>query len=411
MATASASISAIPVIPVEKVFSLIEKIKEERRVSAGVSTDGEFSLYFLSLIVGSYVCKVDIDNPSMENPRNHEYCQFADNLLRDPGLQLSPSILEYLAKRDIKKLNIIHHMFLIDPEYSRKEHAIPYGLVSKNPSLEAIPIIATKGRIVNYDLYPFEYNSFLEPYIIPQDVSEELVMKIIQKFQFQEKGKFQNTLINIMDCTSNTLRKLWMHNTAPNVFLAMPDCLLNDKHPGYKPICTVDETCGLRWMSWHLDKDLVSVAKYISPHTYEFLIHNYKRMVMERYFIPISKILKRMRVSMKYTFNGKTLVFANMCFPQFRDLWFSGREEFANLFLSYMDRYFIWNYYQFIDILLVDNIDNVERSMQKILLEYVKQHITQLKLFFPDDHMLVFEPDELKMQQFLDAYLPLNNVH
>jgi len=396
---------AIPHISIDELAHLIidnlQSMKE-------LAIRDELSIYVVSIIVGSFVHKGDF----AESRRNHECPAFVKNLLETPGLQLSPALLEHVRQHNIGTININQYMFLIDPMYSQEQHAVPHGLVSVYPSVLYNPIIAANGVITNDEMH-IKYNSFIAPYIIPHNIDERGVNNIIAKFQTLGCGSL---LINLMDCTSNTLRRLWMQNTAPNVYLAMPDCLAKDDTPMYMPVITY-ATTGLRWINWALDNEFALVYQLISPHTYKCLTHNYKRQALETYLIPISKILSRMRVSLECTLDdGTCIIFNRMSFQEFRDLWIH-RASFAPLFISFMDEYYKWNYYKFIEILLdtqSDNKESREPSMQKILLGYLKEHLKQLKAFFPTDPIpeyYAYVEDDRRMQLLINDYLHENGIH
>ena len=410
---------AIPHIPIGELPQHVESIIDNLQAIKQLAIPDELSIYVVSIIIGSFVNRVDF----AESPRNHECPTFVKNLLQNPGNQLSPAFLEEYTRQmqnALHTLNINQYMFLIDPMYSQEQYTVPLGLASVYPSVLYNPIIATNGIITNDGLLPapIKYNSSLEPYIIPCDIDECEVGNIIAKFQTLGAGSI---LINLMDCTSNTLRRLWMQNTAPNVYLAMPDCLAKDNTPMYMPVITyaTDAVPGCRWINWTLDKEFTLVYKLISPHTYEFLIHNYKRQVLETYFIPISKILSRMRVTLEYKLgdgalgDDKSIVFSRMSFQEFRDLWIH-HASFAPLFISFMDGYYKWNYNKFIEILLETHSASDEPSMQKILLGYLKEHLKQLKTFFPTDPIPAyyeFLENDRNMQSLITDYLHENGIH
>ena len=405
---------AIPRIHISGLSTQVQLIIDNLHAMKQLSIPNELSINIVSIIVGSFVSKVDFDNPSPQYsyPRNHECSAFVSNLLQNPGCQISPALLENVRQNKIDTININQYMFLIDPMYSREEYSIPYGLASVYPSVMHNPIISTNGFIIHDDLLPapIKYNSLLEPYIIPQDINEREVNSIITQFQTVD---CDSLLINVMDCTSNTLRRMWMQNTSPNVYLAMPDCLARDNTPMYMPVITYSST-GCRWINWALDKEFTSLFQIISPHTYDFLIHNYKRIVLETYLTPISKILGRLRVTLEYKFDDtKFIVFSKMSFQEFKHLWIREPAKFAPLFISFMDEYYKWNYFKFIEILLAAHSDSEELSMQKILLGYLKEHLQQLRAFFPSDPIPEYneDDDDKRIQSFITTYLNENGIH
>jgi hypothetical protein len=408
---------AIPSISISKLFHTMELIIDNLQAMKHLPIANALSINVVSIIVGSFVNKADFDNPSPKYIRNHECPAFVQNLLQNPGAQISPALIEYIREHKIDTININQYMFLIDPMYSQETYEFPHGLAFVCPSVLYNPIISTNGITIHNEA-PTEhikYNSFLEPYIIPHNINEQEIDYIISTFQTL---KSTSLLINIMDCSSNTLRRLWMQNTDANVYLAMPDCLATDNIPMYMPIITYDATSSsIRWINWTLDRDFVSLYQIISPHTYNFLIHNYKRLVLETYFIPICKILPRLRVNLNYKFNGNDIVFSTMTFQEFRDLWFIDnvnaveKRAFAQLFISFMDMYYQWNYYKFIDILLSTHYDNKETCMQKILLSYLEEHLKQLKEFFPLDPIPVYVENDRIMQSLINDYLIENDIH
>jgi hypothetical protein len=431
LATASAGLNcAIPIIPLQGelggesgILDKVDKIIDHLQTMVQLNIPTEFSTNIVSIIVGSYMGKMEIENPMPRYPRNHECPALVCNLLENPGAQFSPSFLEHILQQRINTININQYMFLIDPMYSHPEYEFPHGLAHKFPSIMYNPIIGTSGSISHDNLLPppIKYNSHLEPFIIPANIDEAMVDTIIAKLQSTREGGC--ILINVMDCTSNTLRRMWMQNDTTNVYLAMPDCLTRDDTLMYMPIITyqipdIDASVwsGYRWLNWNLDKDLASVYEAISPHSYQFLIHNYKRIVLEIYFMPICKILGRMRVSLEYNVGkDKRIKFDVMSFQEFRDLWIHEHARFADLFISYMDEFYKWNYYKFIDILLADNQDNSDYSsmpMQTILIRYLEKHLAQLKAFFPTESIPDYtKDDKLQLQSAINQYLNLHELY
>ena len=415
---------AIPRVSISELPHCVDLIVDNLQAMKQLSIPNALSINVVSIIVGSFVNMLDFDKGVLDSsspqdpyhpPRNHECSAFVRNLLQHPGSQIAPAFLEHLRQNNMDTININQYMFLIDPVYFQEQNTIPNGLASVFPSILHNPIISTDGFIVHDELLPapIRYNSFLEPYIIPHDIDEICVDNIIGQFQTLGSGSL---LINLMDCTSNTLRRLWAQNTAPNVYLAMPDCLAKDNTPMYMPVITyataaIDAIIGCRWINWTLDKDFTSLFQFISPHTYEFLIHNYKRMVIETYFIPICKILCRMRVSLEYELDDiKTIVFSKMSFQEFKYLWIHKREKFAPLFMSFMDPYYKWNYYKFIEILIASHSDSKEPSMQNILLRYLGEHFQQLKAFFPSEDIPIYVSDS-NISSLITSYLRENGPY
>lgn len=409
---------AISRFPLADFSSRVEVIIDNLKSIKQLSIPHELSINVISIIVGSFVGYANLHNSDNKYQRNHECPTFVNNLLQTPASQLSPSVLEHIEHNNVETININQYLYLIDPMYSREEHEIPYGLASVYSSVLKNPIISTSGIIKHDQLLSknIKYNSFLEPYIIPDNIDELQIESIIEKIQnARDRDRDNYLLINIMDCTSNVLRKLWIQNTEPNVYLAMPDCLAIDNLPMYKPVITFSDShewTGCRWINWNRDKDMMTLYKAFSPHTYEFLIHNYKRMVLETYFIPICKILGRMRISLEYKINAdRSIIFSQMTFPEFKYLWTQERALFVPLFISFMDSYYKWNYYKFIDILINENIFNEELSMQRILLSYLETHLAQLKIFFPDEPIPAFINDEQHLQSDIYNYMHYNGIH
>lgn len=417
--------SGIPRISKIELSAKVESIIDNLKTMKQLNILDELHINVISIIVGSFVGKTDFDNPSPQYPvpRNHECPAFVKNLLQNPHTQISPAFLEHMRQQKKTTLNINQYIFLFDPMYSHKDNEIPYGLEAVFPSVIHNPIIAMDGFIRDDELLPtpIKYNSFLEPHIVPHSVDEPFINGIIEHFQSLGNG---SVLINVMDCTSNTLRKLWAQNSAPNVYLAIPDCLAQDNLPMYMPVITYssanhthssdsgEQTNDYRWINWTLDGDMSSIYQLISPHTYTFLIHNYKRLVLETYFIPICKILSLMRITLEYRIDDtKTIVFSKMSFQDFKNYWINELDNFRSLFISFMDRYYEWNFYKFFDILLENNYFSRESSMQKIFLGYIETHLKQLQTFFPTESIPKFIDDDRQMQLLISTYLNENGIH
>jgi hypothetical protein len=119
-----------------------------------------------------------------------------------------------------------------------------------------------------------------------------------------------------------------------------------------------------------------------------------------------------MRVTLEYKFDDtKFIVFSKMSFQEFKHLWINERAKFAPLFISFMDEYFKWNYYKFIEILLTEHSDSEEPSMQKILLSYLEEHLQQLRAFFPSEPIPEYVDNDRLIQSSITDYFIANGIH
>ena len=153
----------------------------------------------------------------------------------------------------------------------------------------------------------------------PIDITEEDIIKLVTILQSKNKEKsrantitvMNNILINIIDCTSRVLLKLYAYYSVHDtVFITRPDCLKLDTSPLYKPVITIrtisndtsllSDQVTVRWVNYNDDKKLildleqVSDICYNSKITYTFLVEIYKNNIAFETLISIFKLWSRL---------------------------------------------------------------------------------------------------------------------
>jgi hypothetical protein len=362
------------------------------------------SLDIWHIIVGSFMHSVDYNDPEKIHPRNHECPQLVQNLMQNPSLQLSPAIIDALIHKGCKNINIHQHLVLIDIMYSQEDKTSIIGLTTTYPTFLTEEILTVQGIIQIYDNDHdhdcINYTSVLEPVIIPCDVTEMQVKEFIEDIDsFRARRQVNHfKLINIMDCTSHTMRHTWANNNRLNVYQAMPDCFANDANIAYLPIISGSnksedgDTLKVHWCNWDIEKDNLPIYRDISPNTYTFITNLYRRRFAEIYLVGWFKISSRIRVKLDYKLsNGTVFQFNTLTLDDFVALW--TMPEFQLMVMNYMDSLFEYNVLRFIELLL-DTKNLYELSyladcnLQKALDAFIMPKIQELQEYFPEDPRL-----------------------
>ena len=431
--------TAIPQVP---FLSVIEKIPELLNKDELNSVPNSFTLNIFHIIIGSKVGKWDFENASLN--RNHEAPAVIINLHNTPIKQLTPSIIEMLARSNYKKLIIQQFAFLIDPEYVLNPTL--NGLVSVYPLFNTMSFIVENGNIRTSDINPsseladepiINFTSILKPIVIPENVNElqinAIVRKILSYSQSAHSDSGTGNLINIMDCTSHTMRRTWIDNNDTRVYIAMPNCLFSDTNPQYMPVITFSHfgEHTIRWCNWRFDKDLIPTYRIISPITYQFLIVNYWREIIEVFMVGYIKFASRMNVTQTYTIIHKNEDFVNSTFPllasyssdqviAYRDMNFELLIELWKMrcfqihFMSYMDSYFASNIKKFMENLVSFPFSGNAYKLGMITYEINMIHAKELLDFYLNDFFSLLDGipiilGEFKLVSFSIPILEIEN--
>ena len=424
----------LPVLPIEMITYYIQndfeillpKIEKENSYPA-------ITIYHF--IVGSHTMEDNINHPNPKLRRNHEFPQVVKNILYNPELQFSPEMQAYISHYET--FNIIQKLFLIDPMYATNQD--PIGLL-KEIALWGEVIqdgkITHECELQHNEFKKTKIQSSLEPVVIPNDIDEKQLLSLI-KMITGYANQYQ-VLINLIDCSSHTLRNLYVHNQNPYVYIATPNCLLQDNTIPYMPVITIQEdkqqcrqqgsqqdtqdiqTITIRWCNYELDrchipdyqtvKDICRNAEI----TYSFLINIYKNKKMEIDLLTIYKFLGLLSVTKEYQLsNGKSFAFNMLTFPDFLELW--QLREFQNIFLVSFDPYFKENITMYINTLTSNhrpNLLDININIRNVLFLEAWNILKQLKEYFPDDEKIPFPEHYSQVDRFkIKDYLEGNGVH
>jgi hypothetical protein len=364
------------------------------------------SLDIWHIIVGSYMQSVDFNDPENIHPRNHECPKLVQNLMHNPGSQLSPAIIDAIIHMGCKNINIHQHLMLIDIMYSKEDKTSIVGLSTVYPTFLTEEILTIQGITPISDHDCINYKSVLEPVIIPCDVTEMQVKEFIEDIDsFSARRQVNHfKLINIMDCTSHTMRHTWVNNTRLNVYQAIPDCFANDAAITYLPIISGSNkpkdcdgkddghSIKVHWCNWNIEKDNLPIYRDISPNTYRFITNMYRRRFAEIYLVGWLKISSRIRVKLDYKLsNGTVFQYNRLTLDDFMALW--TMPEFQRMVMNYMDSLFEYNVLLFIELFLdIRNLHEIsylaECNLQKALDAFIMSKIQELHQYFPEDPLL-----------------------
>jgi len=392
------------------------------------SKDKPFTINYFHFIIGSFTYPTDYNSAPAEFKRNHEFPQIVKNNFYQPELQFSPSMLEFISHiyTPDNTININQIVVLIDPSY--KQYPRPYGICTELPDLDSQPIVFHSSSIDINPLKKIKFNSRLEPVIIADNIHEIGVSKLESIILEYRNSKFPN-LINIMDCSSNTIRNKWVSNENPFVYIGMPECLLIDSDIQYIPMITFDnDTKSIRWCNDYLDEKILNELATVidvcpvSARTYRFITTQLKYRIIANYLLPIYKLYGRLRVSCAYTMpDGSKYMFSDMTYNQFKYRWESSK-FFQNSFLSYFDSYFKSNMIYFINkFTSLSNSENtyITDSIGDMLIKMLLINLEKLNQIIPDETCKIPSPHfishgELEMRQLMDSisqYISAHKIH
>ena len=432
----------------------VKTIKLDDLLQYVISTINTKEITIYHFIIGSKMHNFisDPDN-TMQNmyPRNHECPQLVKNLFFNPELQFSPEFYYNLSNHETIIMRQV--LFLIDPMYNTYPEIEGFFNVFK----DKMPYLITKHTVEHNEFKKTYIVTKIDPIVIPERITEQQILNVLEVIN--SFGKFAPILVNIMDCSSSTVKELYVNNvsntnnTSKRVYITHPDCLIIDTKTQYLPMITLDniskrfssnkkvlskeeqeqkqEQSGdgsngyidntkllcIRWSNYNEDiryledlKGIMDICPY-SKRTYDFLINNYKDYHCFISLAPICKIWGMTRITKEYEFlfpdsnNVESpivkLNLNTMSFKQFASYWTS-YEIFRSKILAIMDPYFKYNIKKFIDMLVIKDIKSLNYYSDNTIVDIIKfeavEIFTLLKKYFPEDK-ITFATTEYNISQ------------
>jgi hypothetical protein len=367
-----------------------------------------------NIVVGSYMCKEDILNPSVEYKRNHECPQVVKNIFHNLESQVSSEMLEYISHYD--KIIVRQYLILVDDIYN-KENSY-YGLCSVFPN-----IIKDGKCILEYNIQYNEYKSSkvfscIEPVIVPSTASLCDIHDIIK--HLSDSASRIPIVVNIMDCTSNLLRNLFINNDNSIIYLSKPNCLLCDDNLEYMPMITFDINNQIRWVNYNLDNgsipNLLEVKDVCSKSEskFNFLRTLYKVNSVNITLLTIYKMLGMLSITKIYTLqSGKTFTFNDLTFHSLIKLW--SEPDFHNLYIYNFDTYYEPNIRYYMNSLVHNNaiLADVKNNtlLKDILLEEAKKIINKLNEYFPKNPIILKDNNLITIRDKIRNYIEENGTY
>ena len=311
----------------------VKTIKLDDLLQYVISTINTKEITIYHFIIGAKMHHFISDpDDTMQNqyPRNHECPQFVKNLFFNPDLQFSPEFYYNLSNHET--IIIRQVLFLIDPMYNTYPEIEGFFDVFKGK----MPYLITKHTVEHNDFKKTYIVTKIDPIVIPERITEQQILNVLEVIE--SFGKFVPILVNIMDCSSSTVKELYVNNTSNRVYITQPNCLLIDTQTQYLPMITLDNiskrfasngTNGIvssqeeqtssdiynsndilciRWSNYNEDVGYLEDLKGISDicpysnRTYEFLITNYKDIQCNNILVAICKVWSLTRVTKEYEF-------------------------------------------------------------------------------------------------------------
>ena len=375
----------------------VKTIKLDDLLQYVISTINTKEITIYHFIIGSKMHHFvsDPDNTMQTlHPRNHECPQFVKNLFFNPELQFSPEFYYNLSNHET--IIIRQVLFLIDPMYNTYPEIEGFFDVFK----DKMPYLITKHTVEHNEFKKTYIVTKIDPIVIPERITEQQILNVLEVIE--SFGKFTPILVNIMDCSSSTVKELYVNNTSNRVYITQPNCLLIDTQTQYLPMITLDniskrfssnskavsqeeqtssdiynsnDILCIRWSNYNEDVGYLEDLKGISDicpysnRTYEFLITNYKDIQCNNILVAICKVWSLTRVTKEYEFVRMNqgsfeqpplnytepdmikINFNTVSFQLFALYW-NSYKTFRDMVLEVMDPYFKHNIKKFIDIVV-----------------------------------------------------------
>lgn len=405
----------------------VKTIKHDDLLQYVISNINTKEITIYHFIIGSKMHHFisDPDNTMQTlHPRNHECPQIVKNLFFNPEIQFSPEFYYNLSNHET--IIIRQVLFLIDPMYNTYPEIEGFYDVFKCK----MPYLITKHTVEHNEFKKTYIVTKIDPIVIPERITEQQILNVLEVIE--SFGKFTPILVNIMDCSSSTVKELYVNNTSNRDYITQPNCLLIDTQTQYLPIITLDNISKrfssngkvlsqeehtrseiyntnnilcIRWSNYNEDvgyledlKGISDICPY-SKRTYDFLITNYKDYHCNNSLVAICKIWSLTRVTKDYEFQnpyphytGFDLVKINFNTESFQifALYWHSHKEFRNMVLEVMDPYFKYNIKKFIDILVKKFHNHPKMHLNKYnIVDILKVEAFEifklLDKYFPED--------------------------
>lgn len=360
------------------------------------SSENKMIIPVFNFVVGSYMGKMDIDRPDDSYYRNHEYPKFCRTMFEDPLSQCSPKMLDFLSKIEI--LEIRQYLILIDPYY--KTDLELHGLKKYFPKLS----FSVENNIMfnHNDINVTVVTSYLDVIVIRNSILHTDIMEYLSIIENMNDTKYVDYLVNILDCTSYTLRNFWMSNTSNKIWLSTPECLLIDSELKYNPLFTIEQKRDkyeLQWVSYETsDKrelsNLVEIIDFADKlnsnivNMYNFLLDDMKTKLLEINIISLVKLMSLNTYTLKFILSDNTEFYLNnITYQRFSELWYSNK-LFSNRIISLLDPYYSQNIIKFMDnfleILRTKSL-NTTVTMMELYQEEINNIFIKLEKYLPND--------------------------
>lgn len=342
----------------------------------------EFDLTIYHIIIGSKM--PDIELHSTEYPRNHEYPHIIRNIAANPYTQFSNILLNKLLSVNYS-IKIRQIVVLIDPQYSQY------------PKLEGLE-------------KPIPDISY---YVISESITASDIENMITAIEPCSKR-----LINILDCTSNTLSEMYIMNLCPYIYINKPECLAIDSKIRYTPFitCNIDsdkinvKNLNYRWLN--ILDDYKQINHY-RGNCKLFLDNIYFNRLLEVDLYTLCKLWSIHTYNFKITIpRYPPFLFSDLTYHEFITL--SSNMHFIDAILHYLDNYYHSNIKGYLYSVQMtyyktnqkDKLDNTTP-----ILEFIKTEIwkilTKLNKISPDpeiESMQYAQLDRKFIISFLNKY-------
>ena len=431
------------------------------------------TLTIYHFIIGSAVYEPDITSSDPNIRRNHECPKIVEQLFINPEQQFSPTLINSLSTIKDNTITIRQVLVLIDPSYRQSAHrqsahrqsahrhntqSHPVGLFAVlkkyKDSIDTIDCLTTTSILEHNEFNKTTIVSKLEPIIVPCDITEEHIIQL--KADIEHLRRFYPSVINIIDCSSNTVNNLFNNSFTKKIdnwiYVTKPECMINDEKLQYNPILTISKDASkdaskdrlftttslnslnslrIRWINYNDDiennKELCNDLKVVSdfcPYSknlYNFLITLYKVRTIEYSLFSIYKVWTYTEYKIDYKFNTNeststnvksvTVNLSKLSFEDFVSYW--KHKEFKEL--PVFNTYDIIIIRNFIDYFLYKytNITGLSYlGLNPSIIDYLKVEaysiFTELGIHFPNDCKYSLSPANDLKRNDIKTYLNEN---